>query len=492
MKIKEDNLNISDLRNHAVKSTKWTALTEIVSRSASPLVMLILARLLTPEDFGIVAVAMIAIGFAQSIKDFGFEKALIQRETKITESANIVFWSNIITGFFIYLVIFLFAPLIADFFHESNVIDVLRVLCLQIILLNFATVHSALLQREFQFKKLFFARLALAFVPGVVSIPLALIGWGVWAIVWGSLAGTFVQVVLLWHLSDWRPKLSFDVSLARQLSGFGIWVTVEMVLGWLILWMDSIILGHFLGVQELGVYRVGITFLTLAFGIFLNPITFLVYPYFSRLQSNHTELKSSFLKVNQLIVAFAIPIGIVLALTAYPVSSLVFGQKWQGVEIVILILSLQQALAWFVGINNSVYRAVGKPDVSVKLLIVNISYRIPVYILAAPHGLLVFCLAKLGVNIVGVLLHFFVVNRLFQLPFTYLKSCVKSPLIASLVMGVLLYGMVNLFNPFEGWQGWLKLALVLLLAVGSYLVTMWLLDRKFTQQTIRLIKEGIL
>lgn len=491
MKIKEDSLNISDLRNHAVKSTKWTALTEIVSRSASPLVMLILARLLTPEDFGIVAVAMIAIGFAQSIKDFGFEKALIQRETKIMESANIVFWSNIITGFFIYLVIFLFAPLIADFFHESNVIDILRVLCLQIILLNFATVHSALLQREFQFKKLFFARLAPAFVPGVVSIPLALIGWGVWAIVWGSLAGTFVQVVLLWQLSRWRPKLSFDVSLARQLSGFGIWVTVEMFLGWLILWVDSIILGHFLGVQELGVYRVGITFLMLAFGIFLNPITFVVYPYFSRLQSNHTELKSSFLKVNQLIVAFALPIGIILALTAHPVSSFVFGQKWQGIEIVILILGLREVLAWFVGINNSVYRAVGKPDVSVKLLTVNIIYRVPVYILAAPHGLLVFCLARLGVTIVGMHLHFFVVNRLFQLPFTYLKSCVKSPLIASFVMGVLLYGMVNLFDPFEGWQGWLKLIVAIVSAGISYLGALWMVDKDLLKQFFRLVKEAI-
>lgn len=95
--------------------------------------MLILARLLTPEDFGIVAVAMIAIGFAQIIQNFGFEKALIQRENEISESANIVFWSNTAIGIIIYLIIFASAPLIADFFHESKVVDVLRVLCLLII-----------------------------------------------------------------------------------------------------------------------------------------------------------------------------------------------------------------------------------------------------------------------------------------------------------------------------------------------------------------------
>ena len=491
MKGGENNLTASDIKSRAVKSVKWTALAEIVSRSASPLIMLILARLLTPEDFGIVGVAMIAIGLAQIIQNFGFEKALIQRETEIAESANIVFWTNTGIGVIVYLIIFANAPLIADFFHEPKVVDVLRVLCLQIILVSLATVHLALLQREFGFKQLFIARLAPSFVPGVVSIPLALIGQGVWALVWGSLTGAFVQLFLFWHLSKWRPKLSFNVSVAKQLFSFGIWVTLEMLLGWLIVWGDSIILGHFLGVHELGVYRVGMTFIALVFGLF-NSLIPIAYSSFSRLQSNHVELKSSFLKTSQLMAAISLPIGFILALTAHPISSLVFGQKWQGIEVVISIIGIMHAIAWLVGINPEVYRAVGRPDVNVKLLIAAVIYYIPVYVLAAPYGLLVFCLARLGVAVVAMPLHFFVVNRILQLPFTYLRTCIKSPLLASLPMIAIIYGGVNVFNPFDGWQGWLKLAFVLLLGVGSYVAMMWLLDRKFTQQTIRLIKEAVL
>ena len=491
MQAEEDNLTASGIKTRAIKSVKWTALAEIVSRSAAPLVMLILASLLTPEDFGIVGVAMIVIGLAQILQDFGFEKTLIQRETEVKESANIVFWSNMAFGILVYLILFLGAPLIADFFHETKVVDVLRVLCLQIILISLTTVHFALLQREFKFKQLFFVRFGVAFVPGIVAIPLALIGYGVWALVWGMLAGGIIQVILFWRISDWRPELSFDVPLARQLFGFGVWVTLEALLGWLIVWGDSIVLGHFLGVSELGVYRVGTTFIMLVFGVFFNPLRSVAYSSFSRLQSNAEELKRSFLKTTGLISAISLPIGFGLALIAYPISSLIFGYKWEGIEIVIAIIGIMYAVGWLVGINPDIYRAAGRPDANVKLLVANAIYYIPVYVLAAPHGLLVFCLARLGVSIASLLLHFYVANKLFQLPFTYLRSCVKSPLIACLIMGVLLYGMVNLVSPFEGWQGWLKLIIVIVSAGMSYLGALWLVDKDLLKQFFRLLREAI-
>ena len=485
------DVDVSDVKTRATKSVKWTFLAEIVSRAAAPLVMLILARILTPEDFGIVAVAMIVIGLAQILQNFGFEKTLIQRETEVKESANIVFWCNMAFGTLVYLILFSGAPLIADFFHESEVVAVLRVLCLQIILVSLTTVHFALFQREFKFKQLFFVRVGVAVVPGIVAIPLALMGHGVWALVWGTLAGSIIQVILFWHLSDWRPELSFDIPLARQLFGFGVWVTLEALLGWLIVWGDSIVLGHFLGVHELGVYRVGATVIMFAFAVFFSPISPVAYSSFSRLQSNAEELKRSFLKITNLIAAVSLPVGVGLALTAYPISSLIFGQKWQGIEIVISIISIMYAIGWLVGINPDVYRAAGRPDANVKLLIANVIYYIPVYILAAPHGLLVFCIARLGVSVASLLLHFYVANKLLQLPFTYLKSCVKSPLIASLVMGVLLYGMVNLFDPFEGWQGGLKLIVVIASGGMSYLGALWLVDKDLLTQFFRLVKEVI-
>ncbi len=485
------DVDVSDVKNRATKSVKWTALTELVFRSIPPLVMLILARLLTPEDFGIVGVAMIAIGFAQVFQDFGLGKTLIQREDRINESANIVFWSNVTFGVLLYLILFLSASPIADFFHELRVKDVLRVLCLQIVLTSFTTVHLALLQREFRFKQLFVVRLAPSIIPGFVSIPLALMGHGVWALVWGSLAGSFVQVLLFWHVSDWRPAFSFDIALAREVLGFGSWVALEMFLGWLIMWGDSIMLGHFLGVNELGIYRVGTTVILLIFSLFFSPLIPVAYSSFSRLQSNTEDLRASFLRMTQLVATVSLPLGVGLALTAHPISSLVFGYKWQGIVIVILIIGLKESMSWLVSMNTEVYRAVGRPDANAKLHMVNVIYYIPVYVLAAPYGLLVFCLARFAVAAVSLLLHFYVANKLLQLPFTYLRSCVKSPLIASLTMAVLLYGIVNLTAPFEGWGGLLKLIAVIIGGGISYLVVLRLVDKDLLMQFFRLLREAI-
>jgi len=484
-KWKFDSMTSNDIKTRAIKSVKWTALAEILSRSIQPVVMLILARLLLPSDFGIVGVAMIAIGLAQVFRDFGLGKTLIQREDEVEASANVIFWMNVALGAVLYLVIFTTSPIIAKFFHEPRTIDVLRVLCLQIVIASFFSVHLALLQRSLQFKPIFLARLGASITPGIVSIPMALMGRGVWALVWGSLTGSIVQLTLFWKLNPWRPKWNFDISLVRKLLSFSSWVTLEAFLGWLILWGDSIVLGHFLGVKELGIYRVGVTFLMLIFGTFFNPIIPITYSSFSRLQSNLSEVKRSFLKMIQLIAAISLPLGFGLAILAKPIASVVLGQKWQGIELVVLILGVMYGISWLVGINPEVYRAIGRPDINSKLLLAAIIYYFPVYILAAPHGLLVFCLARLGVAMIGMFLHLFVANRILHLSFTYLWEPIKIPLVGAVLMGFAVYGITNVVNSYN----WFGLTLSIISGGIFYLLGLWIIKKEFVKWTLRHIME---
>lgn len=484
-------METSEVKLTAIKSVKWTSLGEIVSHSLQPLVMLILARLLTPEDFGVVGVAMITIGLAQILQDFGLGKTLIQRETEIDKSAIIVFWTNLILSILIYLTLFISAPLISNIFHDNRVTNVLRVLCLQIVLTSLITVHQALFQRDFQFKQLFFIRLFSALIPGFVSIPMALTGHGVWSLVFGTLAGATVQVFLFLKSSPWRPNLSYDFQHAKKLFGFSSWVTLEALLSWLIMWGDSIVLGYFLGVKELGVYRVGVTSLMLIFGIFFNPILPVAYSAFSRLQSDHEELRQSFLTMNKLIASISLPLGIGLAVLAQPISLLLFGQKWEGMEIVIIFIGMVNTIAWLIGINPEVYRAMGRPDAETKLLVVAIIYYLPVYILAAPYGLFVFCVARLTIAIVSMGLHIFVANKLLRLPFTYLGSCIKLPLLGSLIMAAVVYLLTSLTGSFSEIQNGIKLIGIIAIAGLTYIVALWFLKKDFVIQFWRLAREGI-
>ena len=483
--------DIESVKHKAIRSVKWTVLGEFASRSIQSIVILVLARLLTPADFGMVGVAMIAIGLAQIFQDFGLGKTLIQRETEVEKSANIVFWTNLGFSLFIYLILFIGAPLLSTFFHEPKVIDVLRVLCLQIILSGFVTVHQALFQRNFQFKQLFFIRLSYAVVPGLVSIPMALYGYGVWALVFGTLVGAIVQVLLFWKFSNWRPRLSYDFQLAKQLFGFSSWVVSEAFWGWLIVWGDSIVLGHFLGVKELGVYRVGVTFSMLVFGIFFNPILPVAYSAFSRLQNNHEELRQSFLKMTKLMALISLPIGVGLAVLSQPISIITFGEKWEGIEIVIALIGIKDAISWLISINPEVCRAVGRPDINSKLLIVAAIYYIPVYIFAAPYGLFVFCVARLAVAIIGMGLHIFVANRVLGLKFTYLGDCIKEPLLGSLIMAIALYLIGSFIGDIRGAEGWIKIFGIIFIGTITYIMSLWLFRKELVLQFWKLAKEGI-
>lgn len=487
----EKRQNATEIRDKAVKSVKWTFLAEILPRISAPVVILFLARLLTPDDFGIVAIATIVISFAAIFQTLGFEQALVQRETDIRAAANIVFWSNVALSVFIYLAAYVAAPFIANFFQEPTAVPVIRVLCLQIMLTALITVHSSLLQRAFRFKTLFLARSANAIIPLVVTVPLAFYLHNVWALVIGSLAGSTVQLALFWYLSKWRPEFSFDIALAKKLMRFGIWVTLEMLFGWALLYGDNLVVGHVLGAYALGVYTVGWSFVAVIFGLVTNPLGPVAYASFSRLQSKLDELAAAFLDANKLIITLVLPIGAGLALTAQPVALLLFGQKWTGIEIVIALIGLVFATSWLVGINGEVYRAVGRPDMTVKLLTVAVLYYIPVYIIAAPKGLLVFCIARLAVGIAGLPLHFYVASRLLKVPFTYLKTPIKLPVIATLVMSILVYGGILILDPFSGLLGWIKLALIFVLAIGSYGLAMWLLDRDYSVETYKLIRAAM-
>jgi PST family polysaccharide transporter len=477
---------MEDIKIKAIKSIKWTTLSEIVSRAIQPIITLFLARLLSPADFGVVGVAMIAIGLAQILQDFGLGKTLIQREKELEKSANIVFWSNLALSVFIYAILLVSSPLISEFFHDERVSGVLRVLCLQIILASFITVHQALLQRDFHFKHLFIIRLLSSVVPGIVSIPLALMGYGVWSLVYGTLAGSLSQVILFWKMSQWRPRLEYDFNLAKQLYGFSAWVFLEALLGWLIMWGDSIILGHFLGTKELGIYRVGVTFVTLIFGIFFNPILPVAYSMFSRMQSNKEELKKYFLKITEMMASISLPLGAGLAVLSQPVSPVIFGQKWGGIEYVIALIALKDSLGWLFCHNSELYRAIGKPDFNVKLHLLHLLF-LPIYIYFASYGLFWFCIARFSTVLV-IPIHIIFVSKILSMSALYLWRATKAIIMSTSIMASVIY-ITSHYNHIL--YGWLQVLMGLIIGVTIYISMLWLLDKSLVVRLKELINEAL-
>lgn len=473
-------------------SLKWSALMEIVSRTAQPLIFIILARLLTPDDFGVLATAMIAISFSQMFWDAGLSKALIQMKESPEEAGHVVFWTNICLGLLIYIILFAMAPAIALFFKSPASALVLRVLGFQIIIASMTSVQQALFVRDLDFRGLFWIKLLTAFVPGLFSIPLALYGYGVWALVAGSLAGQVINLWLIWKKSTWRPRFRYDAVMARSLFSFGSWVLLEGFGAWLIVWGDNLIVGRFLGIHDLGVYRTGCMLVTIIFGLLLNPFLPVLYPTFSRLQDDLSGLKNTFERVNRVVLALALPIGVGLLLVGPEVALVLFGAKWQGLGFILSVLGFMYCIAWLVGINAELYRAMGRPDMNTKLVYFALIYYLPAYYFSVQFGLQCFTITRFFVALIAIPIHIYLCVKMLGVSPFYLWQQGKPMILSTLGMAIgiaaLKWGILPIIDvPYA----FVSLSVLISVGCAIYLASLWLLDRSFILNTTILLKRTL-
>lgn len=388
------------------KALKWSAAAELVSKALQPLIFVILARLLTPNDYGVVAAAAIVISFTQIFWESGMAKALIQRQTEIEEASNVAFWINLVMGIIFSLLLFFFADAIADrLFHDVRVGSVLKFMTLQIFFGALSSIHTALLQKEMRFDRLFWVRLVTIGVPGFFSIPLALAGYSYWALVTGILAGQAAQVIILWSMNPWRPSFSFDTQLAKSLGTFGFWVGISGLLAWFYMWVDSLFIGGYLGTDQLGLYRTGNQFITLVFGLIFTPMLPVLYSHFSQIQNNRDQLRNILLRVTRMSTLITVPMAFLIFTLSEPIGLIVFGERWNGVGFVLGVMALVHGYGWIVGSNGEVYRAIGKPSYESTVSFIMLGVYLLGYYISIQKGFETFVWTRLGLGLAAMCLH---------------------------------------------------------------------------------------
>lgn len=404
------------LARKAVDAFKWSALSEIASRSASALLLLVLARLLAPDDFGVVAAATVVISLSQVFADAGLDKALIQRRDHVDASANIVFWLNVAFGALVALILVAAAPAIGSFFHDPRIVDVVRILALQVPLASIALVHAAILKRDLRFKELFWVRLLTTTSGAIVSLPLAFLGMGYWALIFGTLLGQGAQAAVLWWRAAWRPAWRNDAGIARELIAFGRWAMLSGLLGWFYTWVDAMVVGHYLGARDLGLYRTGNALVGMAFGLIFSPALPVLYSLFVRAQADTAMLRSALQSVSRAISLVALPLAALLFAVSDRFSEVVFGGGWEGIGTVIAVLAVMHGVSWTVGANGEVYRAMGKPHVETWTTAAMLGVYLVGYLVSVRYGLDAFLIARLALAVIAWFVHVGVARIVLGVP----------------------------------------------------------------------------
>ena len=252
-----------NLNKQIASATKWSAITEIVAKLITPMSSMVLARLLTPEAFGVVATLTMIITFAEIFTDAGFQKYLIQHEFKDNEdrihSTNVAFWSNLCLSLLIWIVIGLFCEPLATLVGNPGLGHVLTIACVSIPLAAFSSIQMALYKRDFDFKTLFKVRIVGICIPLFVTIPLAFWLKTYWALVIGTIVGNLANAILLTYYSKWKPSIYYSFQKLREMFSFTIWSMFESISIWLTAYIDIFIVGVYLNEYYLGLYKTSTT-----------------------------------------------------------------------------------------------------------------------------------------------------------------------------------------------------------------------------------------
>lgn len=429
----------SNLSEKVKTATKWSAIAELAAKLVLPITSMVLARLLTPEAFGIVATLTMIVTFAEIFTDAGFQKYLIQHdftdEIDKDESTNVAFWSNLVMSLVIWGIIAIFADPLATLVGNPGLGYVLVIACASIPLAAFSSIQMALYKRDLDFKTLFKVRIVGVLVPLLITIPLAYILRSFWALVIGTLSQNIINAILLTAYSKWHPRFFYSIAKLKEMLSFTIWSMFEAISIWMTSYVDVFIVGTLLSQYYLGLYKTTSSLVGQVMGLITATTTPVLFSALSKLQNDKKEFAALFYNFQRAISILIIPIGVVLFCFSQQITTLVLGDKWAEASDFVGLWGLTSALVILYGSNmGEVYRAMGKPKVSVLVQWLHIIVLLPVVYFSAKVDFSCLSIARSVVRFEAILVNLIAAYYVANLSFAKMIKHTAPALISGLAM----------------------------------------------------------
>ncbi|MBT9314588.1 MOP flippase family protein [Leptothoe spongobia TAU-MAC 1115] len=465
------------LREKATSGIKWSAISQVGRQVMQFFTTAVLARLLSPDDFGLLGMATIVIGFVNLFKDLGTSSAIIQKSEISDSLVHSIFWVNVAFGIAGTLVLLLVAPLIAAFYSEPRLIPVLRLLSLTFGISGLSILQKALLEKDLAFNALAKIELAAVVLGALIGIGMAFMGLGVWSLVYQAIVVAGVTTLLTLGAIRWRPKLFFSLKDIQQVSSYSLNLTGFNIFNFFARNADYLLIGKFLGTEALGYY-------TLAYRLMLYPlqnistvITRVMFPTFVQIQNDNVRFKQAYLKVVSTIALVTFPMMMGLLVLSEPFVMTFFGDKWQPVILLLMILSPVGLLQSIVTTVGTIYTAKGRTDW--------------MFIWGVGSGLVVTTAIAIGLrwDIIGVATAYAIAVAVlsyhnFAIPFQLIELRVRNmlrvlwrPFMVSICMLAVLVGLKMWILPVT-FAPSVVLAVLVVSGLTSYLLASWLLNQE--------------
>jgi PST family polysaccharide transporter len=370
------------LQERVARGLTWTLIDTWGSQLLGLVIFVLLARLLLPVDFGLVALAAVFVAFAQLMVDQGLGDAVVQRPTLTRRQLDTAFWASILTGLIITVAGVVLAIPIAIVLGDRRLEPILQVLSATFLLTALSSIQMGLLRREMAFRSLAIRKLTAVALSGVVGVGMALAGFGAWSLVGQQIANALVSVVMLWAVTPWRPSLEFSRQDFRELFGFGIHIVGGDALNFVSRNTDRLLIGVFLGPVALGLYAVGYRILDTSQQILVNAARRLVFPTFSRLQHDRERMRRAYSRMNRASSTLTLPGYVGLALVAQEAIVVLFGGRWAVSGPVATMLFLIGPVLTVGAFSGALFNAVGHPEVTLRFRLVTTAVNVAGFLIA--------------------------------------------------------------------------------------------------------------
>lgn len=372
----------ADVEKKTSVATRWSLFTEIAARLISPITNMVLARLLSPEAFGIVATVTMVVSFADIFTDAGFQKYLIQHdfdsEDQLHLCADVAFWTNIAISLALWGAISIHADELAALVGSAGHGIVLIVASASLPLTSFTSIQLAMYKRGFDFKSLFHVRVVVALVPLLVTVPIAMKTKSYWALVIGTISGNIVNALLLTMKSSWKPALRYSTRVFKEMFSYSWWILLESIAIWLTSYIDTFIVGNCLNDYYLGVYKTSMVTVNSIFNLIVAAVSAPLFSSLSRLKGNRNEQIDAYQKYIRAVATFLVPLGFGIWLYRDVVTAVLLGGQWNDAIEFIGMWGLVGSICLILGtFCNGLYNAMGKTYISFVTQILHLIVLVP-------------------------------------------------------------------------------------------------------------------
>lgn len=428
-----------NLRQQAAHGAVWTGSGTLICTVIQFVQWVVLARLLEPTDFGLMAMCMVVIGLADAFADIGVSSAIIHRQKATSQQLSSLYWLNIFCGIVVFLVIAGASPLAAKIYGEPRLTSLIATTALMFLIVPLGQQFRILLQKELRFQSLARIDLISTVTAALITIVCAVEGYGVWSLITGYLAGCSLRTgMLLWiGWRTWRPSLSFRTGDLKGFISFGAFQVGERLVNYFAANVDYIIIGCFLGPHILGFYTLAYQLVIMPLSK-INPIvTRVAFPVFSQRQEDDAALSRGYLEMIRLLAYAICPACIGLAFTAPLLIPLVFGETWRPTIPLLQILCGVGLLKSLGNPSGSLLLAKGRPDVGFVWNLIVAVVNVAAFLLAVQIGVTELAWTYLGLVITYFFIfHGFVLRIVINLRLRDVLQALHRPFIMSVVMGL--------------------------------------------------------